>query len=168
MKNQFLTIALILAGCNAPTLQAPAPTPAPATPEITPPQAAQPEVITPKTVTLSVFTLSKTAAPVNGWPTKTYTAKASCVMFNGQSFCWDDGLKTLMWSQNNFTYGPFMYSYFGQSAQGPCSGGCTDDADTSPKVMSGQAVNDIFNLGVRADVECTETDGHLDCGTFTI
>lgn len=132
------------------------------------------------TSSLTYYKLSKTVAPVNGWITKTYTATGSCVVYLTKTYCWDDGVKTLQWTSNNNTYGPYTYTYFGMkgnaSSWGLCNGVCTSDLMPLPRVISttlqnniGAAViNNVFTNGVAVPVTCTETDGQLNCIDFVI
>lgn len=141
---------------------------------------ADPNATVIATPSLTYYKLSKTVAPVNGWITKTYTATGSCVVYLTKTYCWDDGVKTLQWTSNNITYGPYTYTYFGMggtaSNWGPCSGNCGSDLMPAPRVISatlqnniGAAViNNVFTNGAAVNVSCTETAGQLNCVDFVI
>lgn len=141
---------------------------------------ADPNATVIATPSLTYYKLSKTVAPVNGWITKKYTATGSCVVYLTKTYCWDDGVKTLQWTSNNVTYGPFTYTYFGMqgtaASWGPCNGNCGSDLMPAPRVISatlenniGAAViNNVFTNGAAVNVNCTETSGQLNCVDFVI
>ena len=132
------------------------------------------------TPSLTYYKLSKTVAPINGWITKTYTATGSCVVYLTKTYCWDDGMKTLQWSANNHTYGPYTYTYFGMQGNattwGPCNGACTSDLMPAPRVISAAlqnnigagVINNVFTNGQAINVNCTEQSGQLNCIDFVI
>ncbi len=169
------------AGNGGSTSASPAPTnpTSPVTP-IVPIVGPNPTPAPNGSVALTYYTLSKTVAPVNGWPTKQYTAMAACVQFENNTFCWDDGIKTLQWTSNNNNYGPYTYDYWGvtTTAQGwgLCNGGCVTDFMIQPIYMSQSLVNNItlakitqvFTQGTPKQVSCTESNNILDCVDFAI
>lgn len=128
-------------------------------------------------VTVTYYALSRTEAPINGWPSKTYTATGYCAEIEGMTFCWSDGLKTLQWTSNNFQYGPHRYNYFGLSTSNgnpqTCHGGCTDDYLQAPalvtnqllNVLDAQMVQDVFDHGTEQTMTCNVVDDTLDCGS---
>lgn len=131
----------------------------------------------PHIVDITVYALARTEAPVNGWPTKIYTAIGYCTQYLSQVYCWDDGLKTLIWVFNNFTYGPYTYSYWGAYTGGfHCHGGCPDDAMTAPIALdisyvtnlTQTAINLVLSTGIATTMTCTEINGNLNCGSFTL
>lgn len=137
-------------------------------------------------VQVTYHSLTRTTAPVQGWQSKTITMTGSCLVYLTKTYCWDDGVKTLQWSSNNSFYGPFTYTYWGlnQNGQGMgiCFGGCPSDLMSAPRLISnavgtnitqssldtGNTVNDVFNLGVSHQLQCSEDNGVLDCGTFSV
>lgn len=133
-------------------------------------------------IPLTYYTLSATRAPVNGWSTRTYTATGHCVVYLTKTYCWDDGKKTLTWTSNNFTYGPYYYSYWNMSQPNVGTWGLTDgtlqtDLMPVPRLVTptfitrlgGAApINTMLSSGVPTQVSCTETNGILDCVDFTI
>lgn len=155
----------------------------PALPAELPEVVASP-VPTPTPVTLSYKKLIKTVAPQTGWVTKTYTATGSCGVYRGNTFCWDDGVKVLQWTVNTnggYTYGPFGYTYFkhGIDAYGHidyCEGSCESDYFVSPVLVDryiesqflGNTAAEVLAAGVGAQLNCTLTGDHLDCGQFAV
>lgn len=141
-----------------------------------PNQVQDPSTPQPKTVTY--YALSRTEAPINGWPTKTYTATGYCAEIDGFTFCWSDGLKTLQWTSNNFTYGPHRYNYFELSSNGAnaqtCHGGCQDDFMAAPKfvsnvllqVLNPAKVQDVFDHGTPGTLNCMLDQGNVNCGSI--
>lgn len=135
----------------------------------------------PEQMTVTAYSLTRTAAPVNGWPLKTYTATGSCALINNKTFCWSDGLKILEWVSNNFHYGPLKYNYFLIStslpSNGPqtCNGGCADDFFETPKIITttflnvvgSSEVQKVFNQGTPQTLNCTLENNDLNCGSIT-
>lgn len=156
------------------------------------PNATIPPVITgngsnSQTVSITYYQMSKTVAPVNGWITKTYTATGYCLVYGGDTYCWDDGIKTLQWNQSNNFYGPFTYTYwnmsldaFGNSPDGinwsHANGGLGQDLMSTPRLISQAlsinmatgAVNQVLTSGSATTVSCTDTAGVIDCGSFSV
>lgn len=138
------------------------------------------------TFSLTYYRAAKTVAPITGWSTKTYTAVGSCVVYNANTYCWDDGVKTLTWNSNNLQYGPYTYSYFGLGIDSMnrldiCNGGCpVNDAMIAPRIVSGSigtqfkddsTVKTGFNAvmaGTGVPVTCFEDSRTLNCGDFTV
>jgi len=132
------------------------------------------------TASLTYYARSKTTSPINGWVTKTVTTTAYCVEYQTKTYCWDDGVKTLTWKSGNYTYGPFTYTYFGLQGTAQnyshCFGGCGSDLMPLPRVISatlqnaiGAAIiNDVFTNGTPHAVNCTESQGQLNCIDFVI
>lgn len=149
------------------------------------------------TPSLTYYKLSKTIAPVNGWTNKTVTLTASCIVYTGKTYCWDDGVKTIAsWVYNNHTYGPYTYTYFGlaQRTNGGttiCFGGCSSDFMPAPRVISttlqtnigsaatgsnpgggnisgASVINEVFTSGAALNVNCSEQDGQLNCVDFIV
>lgn len=175
MKTKILSViaALILSSCGSGggggATQARDLVPAQPEQPIVPPQNPN--------VSVTVFKLQKTEAPVNGWVTKTYTASGSCFIYSGKTYCFDDGVKTLQWTQNNVTYGPYTYTYWSRNASlGHCHGGCDSDYFTTPKEMTNnvvtavgnQNINAVFNQGQSSALSCEDNGQTLNCGQFLI
>lgn len=159
----------------------PTPTPDPGLsvqPTPTPVPQAQP-------VALTYYKLTKTTAPVNGWASKTVTMTGACVDYNSSRYCWDDGVHTLNpWVVNNYTYGPFSFSYFGTDGTvHACNGDCIGDVMTTPRILSvhlanvvsttaqdtGNTVNEIMATGSATQVSCTiDANNLLNCIDFSI
>lgn len=158
----------VAASPDAPTPAAsPSPTPTPT------PSAS----ITGQPVTVTYYSKTSTTAPVNGWPLKTVTMTGHCMIYASRTYCWDSGLTTLaQWNSNSNWYGPYSYTYFGYGDTGHCSGGCTGDPISTPSHLSqqlinnipAQTINDIFNLGTGATLNCTDDGSTVDCGAFQI
>ncbi len=174
MKN-LIWVLVLLTACQVPNVSTAPDTnteiadPVAKTPST--PDPVEPDPVTPSTVSLTYYTLSKTEAPVNGWPTKMITTVASCVIYLTQTYCWDDGLKSMTWVSQGHTYGPYTYTYWDNEGNGPCTGGCTQDNYAEPTLATGltpSEVNKVFNLGVAHPVECDETDTGLTCGDFDL
>ncbi len=143
---------------------------------------------------LTYYKLTKSIAPVNGWIYKTVSLTASCVVYQTITYCWDDGIKTLGWKYNGYTYGPFTYTYFGlaQRSNGGfsmCFGACSSDFMPAPRNITqsvksniglaatnntgvsttGDAViNEVFSSGQPINVSCVEQDNQLNCNDFVI
>jgi hypothetical protein len=150
----------------------------PTAPPVAPPIPTQPAG--PGTIPVNYKALIRTEAPVNGWPNKTYTAVGYCATINSSTFCWSDGLKTLTWTSNNFTYGPLYYNYWevhtgsGGLAES-CHGGCVDDFMTAPVLVTpqllqripAQKIQDVFDQGGGGSLNCTVNGSTYDCGSVT-
>lgn len=128
------------------------------------------------TIQLTYYALTMTEAPVNGWPTRTYTATGSCVVYLTKTYCWDDGIKTLHWVYNNSEYGPYRYTYWRRTASnGSCHGGCTTDLFLTPRFISvtlnntlSANISAVFSSGVAKTVSCVESSTTVSCGDFVI
>jgi hypothetical protein len=134
-------------------------------------------------IALTYYSKTMTEAPVSGWIYKTYTATGSCVIYLSKTYCWDDGMKTIDFTANQFHYGPYTYTYWGMglkstgSPWGPCYGGCEADLLAQPTIMTNpilialpnpSGVTEMFFQGTSTQVTCTESNGLLNCGDFTI
>lgn len=160
------------------------PPPASATPDDpqVPPQdpPVQDPVTQPQTVSLTYYTLARTDAPVSGFVNKTYTATGACAVIDSKTFCWDDGVQTVDFTQNNFRYGPLTYTYFGlsdsnnSSGFSKCSGGCVVDFMLDPTLITNAievnitdaVIQNVFDNGVSHQATCTQTDNVIDCGDY--
>lgn len=138
---------------------------------------------TPASTNLTYYSLSATRAPVNGWATKTYTSTGSCVVYQGNTYCWDDGMKTLAWSSGGNNYGPYTYSYWNAGTWGGgqisfnIGGVMETDLMTAPTLVthnleinlnSRAAPTTVLSTGTPHAVVCTENSGILNCGAFMI
>lgn len=133
----------------------------------------------PASVSVTYYALSRIEAPVNGWPNKTYTATGYCATIASSTYCWSDGLKTLTWTSNNFTYGPLYYNYWEVSTSNgnpqSCHGGCADDYLATVHLVTTQLavyvtapkIYDIFTLGTPATLTCLRVNNDLNCGSVT-
>lgn len=132
----------------------------------------------PEARTVTYYALSRTEAPINGWPLKTYTATGYCAEIDAQTFCWSDGNKTLQWTSNNVIYGPHRYNYWGLSSNingtpQTCHGGCADDYMAAPvfvtnlllQTLPAAEVQEVFDHGIAGTLNCTLTNGSLNCGS---
>lgn len=142
-------------------------------------------------VSLTYYSLSVTEAPVSGWSLKTVTMTGSCATYQTKTYCWDDGMKTLAsWTFGGQTMGPFNYTYWGLMTNASasdgyslCFGGCSADYLTTGRDVSqnavgtniqsesndtGNTVNEVFSQGVQSTATCTEANGVLNCGSFSI
>lgn len=134
------------------------------------------------TVSVTYYRLSRTEAPVSGWSTKTYTASGYCTQIATQTYCWDDGLKTLVaWTDlHNNHYGPFYYDYWElQNSSGvphTCHGACANDYMSSPvlvdssmaSALPAQNVSAVFASGVPTTVTCTKVGTTVTCGNLSL
>lgn len=155
---------------------------APANNTVTAPQVIPPVVDTGVDVSITVYAKTASEAPVNGWATKTYTATAYCAQYSGSTYCWDDGVKTLQWTNNNFTYGPYKYTYFNLSKNATgwtiSHGGLQADLMAIPTLIDNtlvvnmtyalSTVNAVLSTGSATTYDCVDTDGIVDCGNFVI
>lgn len=133
-------------------------------------------------IALRTYSVTETEAPINGWVNKTFTATGTCVQYQSKTYCWDDGVQTIpAWTVNNFTYPAAGNTYFGLSLPTPthiglCTNSCVTDAMAAPRIVAGAIATNIpaatiahiFTIGVAKDVECTESNGILDCVDFQI
>lgn len=136
----------------------------------------------PVSMQLTYYTQTEVRAPQAGWPTKTYTSIGHCVVYLGDTYCWDNGVQVLQWTLNSSAYGPFYYTYWNMNqpasgSWGHSSGGLTSDLMPSPRLitslvatrMGGMgAVNTVLTNGQATTVNCTETAGILNCVDFAI
>ncbi|CAB4150018.1 hypothetical protein UFOVP558_60 [uncultured Caudovirales phage] len=187
MNALIIALVLFLTACGGSggggaSTQANAPAPDQGLPS-TDPGAIAPAPTTPATptvVSLTYYSLSKTVAPVSGWPTKQYTAVGSCATFESNTYCWDDGLKSLSWSASGNNYGPYTYTYWSTMDSGThplhCSGGCTNSYLTTPRLIESVlepmlttiSINQVLSTGTPTTVSCTKDNGQLDCGGWTV
>lgn len=132
-------------------------------------------------IEITYYTLAKTSAPVNGWPTKQITVTANCLEYQSQTYCWDDGIKSLSWSDfSGNHYGPYTYTYFGvqgtPSSWNQCSGSCSSSLVTTPTFVSIalrsaitiSTTNEVLNSGTAHTATCTDNNGVIDCGDFIL
>lgn len=131
-------------------------------------------------VTITTYSLAFTEAPVNGWPTKTYTAIGTCAQYEAKTYCWDDGLQVIDFTSGGFRYGPYNYSFFrlmeSNGSPANCHGACTNDLLEIPTLIEGDVeaaisiarVTNVLANGTPEQATCTKTDDLLDCGDFSI
>lgn len=134
------------------------------------------------TASVTYYAMSMTAAPVNGWITKTYTALGYCAQYLSKTYCWDDGRQTIAaWTYNSSHYGPYYYNYWGLDTHSgggyqACSGGCLADYMSGPKYVDHSLetaltltkVNDVLAHGTPTTVTCTVSATELNCGSFVV
>jgi hypothetical protein len=151
---------------------------APAAPVVVPtptPIVQTPAGPTVATVAVTLYQAARTEAPVNGWPTKTYTAQATCFQYLSKIYCADDGVKTVTIPG----LGPFTYTYFGIMTSGAsfgiCSGGCTNSHFLSMRLLTsslmiaiGTQVNQILNSGAATQISCSDDGATLSCPGFQV
>ncbi len=132
----------------------------------------------PSTFSLTVYSITKTVAPQPLFITKTYTATGYCLVYESKTYCWDDGMKTVTLP----SFGNFYYSYFNMSKNvvgfSHSNGGMQSDLMTVPTVitpggglainMGAGDVNLVLNTGTPSTATCLDTNGIVDCGSFTI
>lgn len=147
--------------------------------------ATPPGAVT-ENVTIDVYSLSRTAAPINGYSFKTYTAIGYCAEIDAKVYCWDDGEKTIDFVDNHFEY-KSVNSYFEITqnvlhANTSCSGGCTIDPLDAPTyidstlemIMAANAIDQVFNTGAVAHVACVRTVNEpasadiIDCQGYAV
>lgn len=166
--------ALVAPISSDPVVVAPAPTPTPSV-NTTP---------TPVTTNFTYYKISKVIVPMSGYPNKNVTVIGSCGTYLTKTYCWDNGTQTVpSFVYNNNTYGPFSYNFWALSINGStysiCDGGCTSDYMATSKFMTQNLILNtnnyaqetmahVFSNGVQVNVTCTESNGQLNCGTFTI
>lgn len=128
-------------------------------------------------VSIQVFSRTEVRAPQAGFPAKQYTSTGYCTQYQGATYCWDDGIKTIVISGFNF-----YYTYFNASKDAVgwsiAGGGLQADLMLEPTVLDplggltvnlgAPIVNGVLSSGVSVNVDCTDTAGVLDCGTFSI
>lgn len=156
-----------------PQTQPPAPSPAPQpvqtpqpSPAPSPTPAPQP---TPNPLIVTVYTDTMPYTWPNG---QSGQMIGSCVVYSGQTYCWDNGFQT--W--NFGTYYSYE-TYFNIGVDGTtthdCSrGGCdvtifTDPYANNPTAGVAGAAH-VFDVGQQTVVTCTLSNTDVDCGTFTI
>lgn len=146
------------------------------------PSASPSPAPSPTPIALTYYSKPKTVAPIGGWPTKTYTATGSCVVYLSSTYCWDDGLKSLSWTDimSGTSYGPYVNTYWGMNKNGAsytsCSNSCTQDLMSGPTFIStGLAANipaasitAVLTTGTAKAVTCTLSGNSLDCVDFII
>lgn len=157
--------AIVLSGCGHEGLTIPvAPPETTSAPQITATSAPTPV----PTVSVTYFSKSRTVTPNSGQPTKTYTATGYCAVVNSQTFCWDDGVKTITFIGGAVGH----YTYWGLS----CNGTCATDVAASPvltdqsftnHILTGVTISGVLS-GSPTTVSCTDNAGVYDCGTFSI
>lgn len=132
------------------------------------------------TVSVTVYTHTRTEAPVNGWVNKTYAATGYCAVYADETYCWDDGVKTLDWTFNNFRYGPYTYTYWNMSREtaGFSHSGGALQADLMPvprlvnttlalNLEPGQ-LDEMVTVGTQTTVQCVDADHLLTCPNFQV
>lgn len=126
---------------------------------------------------VTYYSKSFTEAPINGWPTKTYTAIGNCVSYYSKTYCWDDGIKTVTIP----AVGNYYYDYWGMgwitqpTNWGPCHGGCITDLMPQPRFISAALlanitiakINVIF-AGTAKVNNCSQSANVLTCDDFSI
>ena len=202
MKSTILVLSalLIFTACNdggggtAPAVSAPML----ASPVIAPPVTADPVAVvdptpsptpgpspspTPVAVTLSVYSVTKTMAPQSNYSFIKVTFTGSCAIYLTKTYCWDDGIKTVMYFGS-----PFYYSFWGVGAANgvanstTCWGSCVNDTMAQPTEVTadqavlmqvfeyetGVTVSNVFSTGVQSQVDCQETGSTLTCGSLVV
>jgi hypothetical protein len=108
----------------------------------------------------------------------TYTAQAACVVYNSNTYCWDDSIHTLS-VHNGGSFDYFHFTYFGlddASGLSQCSGDCNVDPFTQPRLIDSDitnlvgvnAVSEVFSQGTPTTVNCTLSGNQLNCVDFTV
>lgn len=140
-------------------------------------------------IALTYYSRSTTIAPVAGHSLDTVTLTGSCIVYTGNTYCWDNGVQEIDETVSHLTT-QYYYTYFSMGRQTPtgllgiCWGGCPVDAMSVPTVIDMALGNDITTsyttdhyaqntvatvlTGIATQVTCTEDNGLLDCGDFTI
>lgn len=122
------------------------------------------------TVSVTYYSLTHTVSPNGGQAFKTYTATGYCLIYNSETYCWDDGIHVI-----NFIGGAVgNYTYFGLS----CNGTCATDVATSPvqvdqsftgQIITGVTVSGVLSGGTATTVTCNDDgSGSIVCPSFTI
>ncbi len=155
-------------GSTPASTQRSAPNPAPSPSPSPSPASSNDPVITVYTETVTRFAI------VNQHP---YQVTGSCVVYNSQTYCWDDGFHNVVVPGTTLIFDYWMEQLAGGVII--TCGGCqiaNTDAMTAPTVLSSDvetvitmaAVNHLLSAGTQADVHCTISGSVLDCGTFQI
>jgi hypothetical protein len=141
-------------------------------------------------IAVTVYTKSTTVAPVNGFPGDFVTLTGSCVVYSGNTYCWDNGVQSITTTVSHLTTTSYYFFWtIGQmSVNGSlniCWGACPYDIMSVPTLIDTTLTNNIqssfavdheaqstpsavISSGTQTHVSCTENNGLLDCGTFTI
>jgi len=185
METLLLVACFLITGCGSstpPNLSPDTPTTNNTTTTATIPAVPVTQDTSEK-INLTYYSKTETRIAQAILPSKTYTSTGYCLIYLGETYCWDDGIKVWQFTQNNFTFGPDYYSFFnmGEKNNGdyePTGGGMTKDFMSSPiKIASNgnfrlnmlsATVDDVLK-GTRNFISCTESEnGNLDCGTFQV
>lgn len=159
------------AGPGGPGVPASKPTATPTPPPITPPVDGGPTV---PPISLTFYQLTKTIATSGGISLQ---ATAGCIVYTGNTYCWDDGIKTIAGQQ---------LTYWGMNNAGQTCpnvhGGCTSDLLGSPLLMNANVKSvldsvqgsahrttaEVFSTGTSIPVLCALTGASLNCVNFVI
>lgn len=135
---------------------------------------------TPAPIALTYYRDDVSRAPLAFYPAHGYQASGSCVVYEANTYCWDDGMKVLSFTQNGVHVGPFTYSYWNLSQNtvgwAPSGGAMQNDLMESPRIIGVTlqtnlptgAVQTVFTDGTPIDVSCVLNAGLLDCSDFVI
>lgn len=206
MKTLIMAIAaLSLSGCldsgggsSAPsavpsladTTQPVAPTPDPSAvvqPITTQPVVAAPVVDTGAPTNFTYYSRTLISNPQN-LVTKQFSNTGYCGVYLSKTYCWDDGIHTILawngWPEDaTYTYWGLRIKATDVTTYSICYGGCVSDWMKTPRDLAinnvgvniannfgstGHTVSDVFSHGVRNIVDCNELNGVLTCGSLVI
>ena len=125
--------------------------------------------------TLNYFTVSTTETPHVGTNNFQITITGSCVIYNSNTYCWDNGAQEVPQQIiNHVTEGPWCYEYWisGNGCGALPMGYLPQPTLAQPfgltSNMTSTAIQTIFQTGVQTQVSCTLSGSVLDCVDFTI
>lgn len=132
---------------------------------------------------LTYYQLTKTIATLSSpYAGTTIVATGNCVVYNGNNYCWDDGihrfapigLARTFWGMDDSTHGLVLCpGAYGECVTDPMTAPVLMDANVI-NVLSGQfgssvrTVNQVLTVGTPIQVSCTETNGIVNCTDFSI
>jgi hypothetical protein len=141
-------------------------------------------------VSVTYYSLTTSPAPVNGYSFDHVTLTGSCVVYDSNTYCWDNGAQEISVTANHTTTN-YFYTYWAMgkanslSNYGPCYGGCTIDVMSAPTMIdqglgtniatsvqdnygTQSTINQVLTTGTPSTVTCTDDAGVLTCGQFVI
>lgn len=169
MKTLIL-ISLLLAGCGKGGGAKEAAALEPTNPVISPIVLPTTTTLIPAPVIVTYYSKSITEVI---WGARSYTATGFCTVINSKTYCWDDGVKTVL-----APVLPQYFTFWGRttSSGGVCHGGCsTSDVMLEPIEMTPSITLNLTQVkinsvlaGTPIDATCSESSGILDCVDFQV
>jgi hypothetical protein len=168
-----ITVCVVaLSGCGheVPALPSLSPTPTQNPADTSAPSITVVATATPTPAPISITYYSKTVTRQPN-PNKFYTATGYCLTYNSKTYCWDDGVHSIVYSSSStghYTYWMLSDEHLTTNPAPITSPALVNQTFTNHILSSGGSVAEVFS-GTPTTVSCTDDGaGVLNCGAFIV